>query len=93
MTNQKVTVTVPQPHAMGAAGPEWTLTGIWGDRARLVGIPEMDGEPSVVALHVIEDTDPLDEATLWLTPSQARQLAGALVGAAAHAEQHMEGTR
>lgn len=92
MTNQHATVTVPEPHEMGAAGPEWTLTGLWGDRVSLVGIPEMDDEPSVVSLYVIADTDPPDEATLWLTPSQAHQLAGALVGAATHAE-HKESTR
>lgn len=84
--NRLFTVSLPAPHLIGAAGPEWMFRGVWGDHARLVGIPEMDGEIPLVALHVFEDADPWGEATMWMSPATARGVAGALLAAADHSE-------
>jgi len=79
-------VLVPEPHHLGLAGPEWAWHGVCGDTLRLVGLPADDDAPASVALYVVEATDPGCDATAYLTPDMARDIAGAWVAAAENAE-------
>jgi len=79
-------VLVPEPHHVGLAGPEWTWLGVCGDTVRLVGLPADDDAPASVALYVVEAAAPVSDATAYLSPVMARDIAGAWVAAAEHAE-------
>lgn len=94
MTNREITVTVVLSEQYEAdPDKQWTFEGIWdADYVGVEGIPEQKPDPAVVALTLIEGSSPHGEANTWLSPDTARQLAGALVAAAEHAE-HGDGRR
>ena len=79
-------VLVPDPHHLGLAGPEWVWHGVCGDTVRLVGLPADDDAPASVALYVIEAAQPVSDATAYVSPDMARDIAGAWVAAAENAE-------
>lgn len=86
MSGRVVRVEVPNPYTVGRGGPEWRLRGVYGDYVCLTGIPAGENAPATVELYVVEDVAPFHEAIGYLSPETARQVAGALIGAAEHAE-------
>jgi len=80
-------VTVPAPSQIRIDGPEWVFRSVFGDgHVRLIGVPESANTPATVALLVTEDREPATDALSYVSPADARQLAGAFLAAAEYAE-------
>ena len=77
---------VPDPHTIGLGGPEWRWSGPFGDELRVCGVPKGEDAPASVALYVVEDVEPFLDVDAYFAPAVARQIAGALIAAAEHAE-------
>lgn len=86
MSNRVVRVTVPDPHTIGLGGPEWRWSGTFGDQLCVNGVPAGEDAPANVALYLVEDIEPFAEATGYISPAAAREVAGALIAAAEYAE-------
>lgn len=86
MTGRVVQVRIPDPDTIGLGGPEWRWDGPFGDELRVCGVPEGEDAPATVAVAVVEDVEPFHEVTGYLSPATAREVAGALLAAAEHAE-------
>ena len=86
MNGRVVQVRVPDPHEIGLGGPEWKFSGVFGDDMRVCGVPAGEDAPASVALYVAEDVEPFPDVDAYFAPAVARQIAGALIAAAEHAE-------